>query len=51
MRIGLDRVRHIEINDMRQTGHVNAPCGDIRRDQDVVGTLLETLERLLPLHL
>ena len=47
----LDRLGHLEVDDVADAGDVEAAGGDVGRHQDAVLALAEALERLRPLPL
>ncbi len=49
--VGIDGVRHIVVDDMRDAFHIQATCGDIGRNHDLIVAALETTERRLALTL
>jgi hypothetical protein len=51
MHIGVNRLRHIIVNDMRNVPYIKTACGDIGRNQDLKRAAPEAIEGRLPLGL
>ena len=51
MHIGVDRLRHIIVNDVRNVPHIKTACGKVGRDQDLKRATPEALEGRLTLGL
>ena len=51
VRVGIYRVRHIEVDDVGDIGYVDAARGDVGGDQDVEFAVAETVKCPLPLIL
>ena len=49
--VGVSIAGDVEVHDVRDVVHVDSPCGDIGRDEDVDAPLGETGQRLLALRL
>jgi len=51
MHIGVDRLRHIIVNDVRNVPHIETARGEVGRDQDLKRATPEALEGRLTLGL
>jgi hypothetical protein len=51
MHIGVDRLRHIIVNDVRNVPHIETACGEVGRHQDLKRAAPEALEGRLTLGL
>jgi hypothetical protein len=51
MHIGVNRLRHIVVDDMRNVPHIEAACREVGRHQDFKRTAPEALEGGLTLGL
>jgi hypothetical protein len=51
MHIGVDRLRHIIVDDMRNVPHIKTACGEVGRNQDLKCAAPEAFEGRLTLGL
>ena len=51
MHVGVDRLRHIIVNDVRNVPHIETACSEVGRDQDLKRAAPEALEGRLTLGL